>query len=185
MRFYYLLSLYLASPAIAASPSLTSKGCVDASGFESCQNDANKQTSSCISQAKKDNSQKELLACGCQDSVNNYNCYAAYCWNRVWECEYQEYIIAYMQNCLTAKLPVPYFPAPKDAPDACSCNLGKVNIAVNDAIQQAGTCSNNANSGDAGANLQQMEGCSCCELSGTLSRWVLLFCKNCQHANVS
>ncbi|KAJ9637614.1 hypothetical protein, variant [Exophiala oligosperma] len=74
-----------------------------------------------------------------------------------------------MNNCATAKLPVPYFPAPDDATDACSCNLGKVHMAVVDAIQETATCSNNANSGDASSNVQQIQGCNCCEISGALS----------------
>ncbi|KAI8716054.1 hypothetical protein NCS52_00898000 [Fusarium sp. LHS14.1] len=120
--------------------------------------------------ARRDNSQQEILACGCQDYVNNYNCYAAFCWNKVWECDYQEYIVSYLQNCPIAKLPVPYFPALKQAPSSCSCNLGKVYLAIHDAIQQTETCSDTSDSADAGSNLQRMQGCSCCEISGALSR---------------
>ncbi|RSL49065.1 hypothetical protein CEP54_012602 [Fusarium duplospermum] len=100
--------------------SLKSTGCADASGFESCQSTANKKTTTCINQAHRDDSQKAILACGCQDYVNNYNCYAAFCWNKVSECDYQEYIVSYLQNCPIAKLPIPYFPAPNGAPSSCS-----------------------------------------------------------------
>lgn len=165
-----LLPLFsTAALAATGSVTLTSTGCADASGFESCQKQANDQLSSCIAQAKKDNSQTELLACGCQNYVDNYNCYSTSCWNRVWECEYQEYILDYFLSCPIAKLPVPYFPAPNKAPDACSCNLGKVFLAIQDAIQETTTCSNNANSGDAASNVQQIQGCECCEISGALS----------------
>nr|RBQ94008.1 hypothetical protein FVER53263_09992 [Fusarium verticillioides] len=152
-----------------AYASFSSACCADASGFEKCQASASKKTSSCIAQARHDNSQEELLACSCQDYVDNFNCYAAFCWNRVWECEYQEYMVSYFMNCATAKQPVPYFPAPKNAPGACSCNVGQVYLNIQDAIQQTATCSNNADSGDAGSNLQQIEGCNCCEISGALS----------------
>src|SRR5687768_11489535 len=82
-----------------ASSKLSSKGCADSSGLEKCQSAANDATSSCIAQARKDNNQEEILACTCQDYVNNYNCFASHCWNRVWECEYQDYMIGYFQNC--------------------------------------------------------------------------------------
>ncbi|KAF5682445.1 hypothetical protein FCIRC_4999 [Fusarium circinatum] len=169
MKAYGLFLVGLAAIAAAADVTLTSSGCADASGFEKCQASANKKTSSCIAQARHDNSQVELLACGCQDYVDNFNCYAAFCWNRVWECEYQEYMVSYFMNCNIAKQPVPYFPAPKNAQGACSCNVGQVYLNIQDAIQQTGTCSNSANSGDAGSNLQKIEGCNCCEISGALS----------------
>ncbi|KAL6362197.1 hypothetical protein LRP88_04274 [Fusarium phalaenopsidis] len=120
VQAHRLLLLGFAVVATAADVSLKSTGCADAAGFESCQSDADKKTTSCINQAHRDDSQKEILACGCQDYVNNYNCYAAFCWNKVWECDYQEYIVSYLQNCPIAKLPVPYFPAPKQAPSSCS-----------------------------------------------------------------
>ncbi|PTB71722.1 hypothetical protein M440DRAFT_1395438 [Trichoderma longibrachiatum ATCC 18648] len=169
MRLALLPLLTGVALAATGDATLTSTGCADSSGFESCQKQANDKLSSCIAQAKKDNSQQELLACGCQNYVDNYNCYSASCWNRVWECEYQEYIIDYFLNCPIAKLPVPYFPAPNKAPDECSCNIGKVFLAIQEAIQETATCSNNANSGDASSNLQQIQGCDCCEISGALS----------------
>ncbi|RBQ68209.1 hypothetical protein FVER53590_09992 [Fusarium verticillioides] len=169
MKAYASFLVSLSALAATADVTLTSSGCADASGFEKCQASANKKTSSCIAQARHDNSQEELLACSCQDYVDNFNCYAAFCWNRVWECEYQEYMVSYFMNCATAKQPVPYFPAPKNAPGACSCNVGQVYLNIQDAIQQTATCSNNADSGDAGNNLQQIEGCNCCEISGALS----------------
>ncbi|EEU34450.1 uncharacterized protein NECHADRAFT_82281 [Fusarium vanettenii 77-13-4] len=170
VQTHRLTLLGFAVLATAVDVSLKSTGCADAAGFESCQTSANKKTTSCINQAHRDDSQQEILACGCQDYVNNYNCYAAFCWNKVWECDYQEYIVSYLQNCPIAKLPVPYFPAPKQAPSSCSCNLGKVYLAIHDAIQQTETCSDNSDSADAGSNLQRMQGCSCCEISGALSR---------------
>ncbi|RSL55514.1 hypothetical protein CEP53_007070 [Fusarium sp. AF-6] len=167
---HHLLLVSLAVLATATDVSLKSTGCADAAGFESCQGSANKTTTSCINQAHRDDSQKEILACGCQDYVNNYNCYAAFCWNKVWQCDYQEYIVSYLQNCPIAKLPIPYFPAPNRAPNSCSCNLGKVYLAVLDAIQQTETCSGNSDTSDPGSNLQRLQGCSCCEISGALSR---------------
>ncbi|KAK0391550.1 hypothetical protein NLU13_1050 [Sarocladium strictum] len=174
MAVWMILSFLALSLAVQgqAGTTLSSKGCADPSGLEKCQASANDQTSSCIAQANKDNSQRELLACTCVDYVSNYNCFASHCWNRVWECEYQDYMVGYFQNCLTAKTPVPYFPAPDNVPDACSCNLGRVYAALHDAIQESTTCSNNANSGDAGSDLQRMEGCNCCAVGGSIAALV-------------
>lgn len=168
-----MLTLYtvLALGATAlADATLTKYACIDPSGFSSCQSTASQKTSVCIAQAKKDGSQKELLACGCQDSVDNFNCYATHCWNQVWGCQYQNYMVNYFRTCPIAKQPVPYFPIPKDAQGACSCNLGQVFLSYNAAIQQSGQCSQNSQSGDPGSNLQRMQGCSCCQVSGALSR---------------
>ncbi|KAJ4153590.1 hypothetical protein LMH87_010073 [Akanthomyces muscarius] len=126
MRASIYTALAVGAVFVAATVTLTKDGCVDASGFETCQNAATKKTSVCVGQAKRDGSGTELLACGCQDAVDNFNCYAAHCWNQVWGCQYQEYMVQYFRSCAVAKQPVPYFPAPNNAPAACSCNLGKV-----------------------------------------------------------
>lgn len=169
MRHSTFALLSLAASA-SANTTLTSGGCADPSGLDSCLAKSNDQASSCLNQARKDNSQVEVLACGCQNYVNNFNCYAANCWNKVWGCEYQQYMVEYFVNCATAKLDVPYFPAPGNVEAACSCNLGKVFMGVQSAIQESGTCSNNAQGSDPGSNLQRMQGCNCCQVSGALSR---------------
>lgn len=158
---------------VAATVTLTKDGCVDASGFETCQNAVTKKTNACIGQAKKDGSQMELLACGCQDAVDNFNCYATHCWNQVWGCQYQEYMVEYFRICAIAKQPVPYFPAPNHAPAACSCNLGKIFFAFNGAIKQSAQCSSKLTSGDANANVQAIHGCNCCQVSGAFSRYIV------------
>lgn len=168
----FVLAVFAA--AVAADVTLTSSGCVDPSGFSSCQSTASSKTAACIAQAKKDNSQQELLACGCQDAVDNANCYAAHCWNRVYGCQYQEYMVQYFKTCPIAKLPVPYFPAPSNAQAACSCNLGRIFFAYNGAIQQSSKCVSNANGmGDPGKSLQVMQACNCCQVSGAFSRYAI------------
>jgi hypothetical protein len=52
------------------------------------------------------------------------------CWNRVFECKYQQYITEYFDECNLAKFPTSYFPALNNAQDACSCNLGNVVIGI-------------------------------------------------------
>ncbi|KAF8913233.1 hypothetical protein CPB84DRAFT_1841622 [Gymnopilus junonius] len=79
------------------------------------------------------------------------------------------FITEYLVQCPIAKPPIPYFPIPDNAPDSCSCNLGKVNLAITSSAEQGATCSNNANGPDAASNVQEIEGCDCCELSSALS----------------
>lgn len=69
--------------ANAQSKNLTSAGCVDAAGFQKCQDAATTSTAACLAHANADLSQTEILACGCTNYVENYNCYASHCWNRV------------------------------------------------------------------------------------------------------
>lgn len=156
--------------AQSSQVNLTSTNCVDVSGFESCQKDATAKDAACLAQARKDASELEVEACACASYIDNINCAASHCWNRVNECEYQEYVVAYLVNCPIAKTPLPYFPAPDNAPDACSCNVGKVYLAINGSVEQGGKCSSGATGGDAFGNVQKIQGCECCEISGALSR---------------
>lgn len=72
----------------AQTKNLTSDGCIDASGFQKCQDAATAATAACLGHANGDLSQTETLACGCTNYVENYNCYAAHCWNRVGRSRY-------------------------------------------------------------------------------------------------
>ncbi|OBT75494.1 hypothetical protein VF21_04920 [Pseudogymnoascus sp. 05NY08] len=164
-----LLPVFAAIGVATAVVQLTTTGCSDASGLETCLNAVTASTSKCLNHADADASQLETVACGCANYILSYNCYASHCWNRVNECEYQSYIIEYLINLPIAKTPVPYFPTPKGAPDACSCNLGDVYEAIIGSISQSTTCVNNQNGGDALTNVQRIQGCECCEVSAALS----------------
>ncbi|PMD45492.1 hypothetical protein L207DRAFT_481871 [Hyaloscypha variabilis F] len=171
-----LLSFVLLAVCSTASAvlTLTSTGCVDAAGFQTCQNGVTAASYTCLNAST---TQTETLACGCSDYVGNYNCYSAYCWNRVNECEYQEYVVEYLVGCPIAKLPVPYFPTPDNAPDSCSCNVGDVYLAISSNIQQGGTCSTNVSNSSPDAAVQEIQGCECCEVSGALSS-IYAICPN-------
>ncbi|OBT87404.1 hypothetical protein VE02_04167 [Pseudogymnoascus sp. 03VT05] len=138
-----LLPVFAAIGVATAVVQLTTTGCSDPSGLETYA----------------DASQLETVACGCANYILSYNCNASHCWNRVNKCEYQSYIIEYLINCPIAKTPVPYFPTPKGAPDACSCNVGEVYEAIIGSISQSTTCVNNQNGGDALTNVQRIQGC--------------------------
>lgn len=165
-----LLPILAAVGVATAAVQLTTTGCVDPSGLQTCLNGVTATTTACLNQARVDDSQLETLACGCTDYVFRYNCYMAHCWNRVNECEYQGYIAEFLMLCPTAKRPVPYFPAPKGAPDACSCNLGDVLEAITDSITTGTSCTSNQNGGDAVEDVQRIQGCQCCEVSSAISR---------------
>jgi hypothetical protein len=86
---------------------------------------------------------------------------------------YQTYVVEYLAGCSSAKLPVPYFPTPSNAIDACSCNLGDVYLAITGYIQQSANCSMNASTNaatDAVDSVQQIQACECCEISASISR---------------
>jgi hypothetical protein len=83
MHRFGVLLLAFVGLTNAQSKNLTSDGCIDAAGFQKCQGVASVATAACMSHADADLSQTEALACGCTNYVENYNCYAAHCWNRV------------------------------------------------------------------------------------------------------
>jgi hypothetical protein len=83
---------------------------------------------------------------------------------------------------------IPYFPAPKDAPDSCSCNFGTVYGAVRAINRQASSCLNNIKLAPSIAvsgskNFQDENGkfdkesfsqflCECDETEAALSRYI-------------
>lgn len=148
-------------------------GCADDAGFSSCQKQANDHLDKCLQDAKANgNTKAEILSCGCTFYTENINCAATSCWNKVNECNYQIFVTGFLANCPVAKAPIPYFPIAAGAQDACSCNLGKIFLETTQAIQESAACSNSAKGGDAGANVQIIQGCICCEISAALSRSV-------------
>ena len=93
--------------------------------------------------------------------------------NRVWECEYQAYVVEYLDTCPVAKTPIPYFPIPDDAEDACSCNLGEVYEGIYPPLSDVTTCSINAGLVDGFSAQEAYEkGCQCCEMSALISKYV-------------
>lgn len=158
-----------ATAQISSSPVLTINGCVDSPGFATCQQNANDIANTCLNNAKANgNTQVQIEACICAYYTQNINCAAAYCWNRVNECNYQNYVISYLWNCPIARMPIPYFPFEDGAPDSCSCNVGKVFISMTYLAQVATTCSNTPKGNDPVGYIQ---GCTCCRLTGDISRY--------------
>ncbi|CAH0055297.1 unnamed protein product [Clonostachys solani] len=167
---FYLL--WPVAALAATTTNLTTTGCVDTSGLQKCLDKVASTAQTCLDNARKDGSQVETLACGCVFYTDNINCYAASCWNRVYECEYQEYVYEYLKSCDTAKPPLPYFPAPDNAQDACSCNLGKVYETFLNSLNEGTSCikgSSSFGTRDALGSINKMVACQCCAMSGALS----------------
>lgn len=161
--------LFAAAATAASVANLTTTGCADASSLQTCLNKAASISQKCLDAARGND--LATVACGCVFYTNNINCYAANCWNRVYECEYQKYVVQYLSQCDTAKLPLPYFPAPDSAKDACSCNLGKVYEQFLESVVEGGTCASSNARRDALDQLNRVEACECCEMSGGLSAY--------------
>lgn len=70
---------------------------------------------------------------------------------------------------------IPFFPAPDDVPDACSCNLGKIATSLNRAVDELDTCiERNQEIWDSLSIDEQgvfIKACKCCSQSGILSRY--------------
>jgi hypothetical protein len=172
MKVVLLYLLWPLAALAATTTNLTTTGCVDASGLQKCLDNVASTAQTCLDNARKAGSQAETIACGCVYYTDNVNCYAASCWNRVYECEYQKYVYEYLKNCETAKLPLPYFPAPDNAPDACSCNLGKVYQTFLNSLNEGTSCikgSSSFGARDALGSINKMVACECCAMSGALS----------------
>ncbi|OQD86140.1 hypothetical protein PENANT_c008G06262 [Penicillium antarcticum] len=170
--------------------------CTDSKGMTSCYKDADIEYTSCVnnncvggSQACHDscggsvtcmNKQCPSLgmdcinACECQRSAHQIDCASASCWNEVYSCEYQNTVGDFFALCTNPNYDtVPFWPAPDDAPDACSCNLGKIEKKEHLIALQMTECSNNM------TNLNQItktdaiadygQACMCCGMSAIIS----------------
>ncbi|KAK9326822.1 hypothetical protein V1520DRAFT_376679 [Lipomyces starkeyi] len=148
----------------------SSSSCVDSAGFSACYAKATDSASACINAAGSD---MAVIACGCAEYVSLISCVATSCWNQVYSCEYQKLVIEYLEYCPVAGLPVPFFPPPNNAAEACSCNLGKVYVAVNNSISEVTQCETrlitNPLSSNIGNGVQEDIACICCGESAAIS----------------
>jgi hypothetical protein len=92
----------------------------------------------------------------------------------VYSCEYQNTVLELGGNCIDEKFEnVPFFPAPENAPGACSCNLGKLVTSLNRAVDELDLCiDRNQETWDSLSFDEQMifgKACKCCSESGILS----------------
>ncbi|KAK9323674.1 hypothetical protein V1517DRAFT_243301, partial [Lipomyces orientalis] len=144
----------------------SSDTCVDPDGYTACYNDASDVAFQCMNGT---DSNQLVQACGCVEYVDVMNCIASHCWNQVYSCAYQELVIDYIRYC-PHNDQIPFFPPPDDASGACSCNVGKIFLAVNNSIAETASCNNAAAAvSDPSQGLQLDAACACCGESASLS----------------
>lgn len=107
-----------------AQTNITSHACASGSEYNSCNRKVADDWSSCIRDCNGNGDC--IVDCGCTSHQNYINCMAQTCWNQVYSCEYQLFIQQYFAICPSAREPIPFWPAPDNAPNRCSCDLGKV-----------------------------------------------------------
>ena len=89
---------------------------------------------------------------------------------------------AYFAQCPTASEPIPFWPAPDNAPTGCSCNLGKVLQSVIKAQMEHNACITDSSSMSVIELANKDTACGCCEVSAGLSAYVSsysLFFRSC------
>lgn len=100
---------------------------------------------------------------------------------QVYQCEYQEYAIQYISECSSGlrTVDIPFFPFPDNAPGSCSCNLGKLYLAVNGSENEGANCVSSISNGvladpdkDPVITANMQEACACCGESGAISAYV-------------
>ncbi|KAE9378938.1 hypothetical protein N431DRAFT_478054 [Stipitochalara longipes BDJ] len=168
--FFYIL---LALPLAQSQFTLTSDGCVDASGFDSCMSSVTASVQQCVQKNCNGGTCNDYNDCGSNDS-NCYsacicggyqswiNCALSHCWNRTYSCEVQDYIISAVQQCdfaLSINYP-PYFPSPAGQPGACSCQIGIIFTFIEEMVANINKCTSKGSSSAS---------CYCCGASQALS----------------
>ncbi|KAL2828084.1 hypothetical protein BJY01DRAFT_255497 [Aspergillus pseudoustus] len=125
-RSSFLLAAALSISAVQAqnATTLTATGCVDSSGMEDCLNTANSRWNECTSNAGND---QQVIACSWGQSTDQIACTLQSCWNKVYSCEYQVLVGSLLNQQLTQPAnPIPFWPAPDNAPGGCDCNFGQI-----------------------------------------------------------
>lgn len=103
----------------------TGQGCVDPNGYLQCYSDNADKLTSCMDNAQKtctgDTLTECQLACGDTQMAANIGCWLTSCWNQVYSCAYQETVLQYLTGADLEQgpTPVPYYPAPDNAPGGC------------------------------------------------------------------
>ncbi|KAF4995604.1 hypothetical protein FDECE_12747 [Fusarium decemcellulare] len=180
---FLLTSLLIVTPGLAAKVGLFDSGdCVDPSGMEKCYGTASNEALRCYDSKKceeeeegeeEDGLSQCALSCRCLQSQDEINCALSHCWNKVYSCEYQQTVGELAGYCSESDWEaIPFYPAPDDAPAACSCNLSQLRMAKKRLINETDSCANNIGSLSA-RDLDDfgdvLETCQCCSISGFLS----------------
>ncbi|KAF7713889.1 Uncharacterized protein PECH_006744 [Penicillium ucsense] len=165
-----------------AQTNITASQCVAQSVYSDCNRNVANKWQSCINSCNGNGNC--LVDCGCTAHQEYINCMAQSCWNQVYSCEYQLFVQQYFAVCPSASEPIPFWPAPDNAPNRCSCNLGKVLSntlsARNDQVNCASKIANQAVNIPDITNINNLPNsvqdivktateCACCGASASLS----------------
>ncbi|KAJ5806204.1 uncharacterized protein N7503_003806 [Penicillium pulvis] len=162
---------------------ITASACAASSVYSTCNRDVADKWSSCLSKCNGDANCS--VDCGCVAHQEYINCMAHSCWNQVYSCEYQLFVQQYFAICPSAIEPIPFWPAPDDAPNRCSCDLGKVLQSTLTARKEQVSCimnvtdqivntatsavTNLGNLANIANNAYTATECACCGSSASLS----------------
>ncbi|KAJ5092182.1 hypothetical protein NUU61_007052 [Penicillium alfredii] len=165
-----------------AQTNITSNVCADSSSFSKCNGNVASKWRSCVNDCNGNGNC--IVDCGCSSHQDYINCMAQSCWNQVYSCEYQLFVQQYFAVCPSAVEPIPFWPAPDNAPHRCSCSLGKVLQTTLSARKEQLSCMRNVtdrtktdlsdlpNLPDLGNGLdiaKRASECACCGASASIS----------------
>ncbi|KAJ5340546.1 hypothetical protein N7541_009670 [Penicillium brevicompactum] len=120
----FLPAIAAFSGLASAQTNITEKSCASSSDYSRCNRDVADKWSSCVRNCNSNGNC--IVDCGCESHRKYINCMAESCWNQVYSCKYQLFIQQYFAICPSAHEPIPFWPAPDNAPNRCSCDIGKV-----------------------------------------------------------
>ncbi|KAJ5180432.1 hypothetical protein N7492_003642 [Penicillium capsulatum] len=164
-----------------AQTNITESACADGSNFSSCNRKVADKWSSCVKDCNGNGNC--IVDCGCTGHQEYINCMAQSCWNQVYSCEYQLFVQQYFAVCPHAVEPIPFWPAPDNAPNRCSCDLGKVTQNTLASRKSQLSCMKNvtdhpvrdipdlSNLGHGLDIAKQASECACCGASASISAY--------------
>ncbi|KAJ5782831.1 hypothetical protein N7457_004605 [Penicillium paradoxum] len=168
-----------------AQTNITEKDCASTSEYSKCNRDVADKWSSCIKDCRGDGNC--IVDCGCESHQKYINCMAESCWNQVYSCKYQLFVQQYFAVCPSAKEPIPFWPAPNNAPNRCSCDLAKITQRTLSSRNEQIKCMNNVTNNisddiSKGPDLSNLSNgldianrasdCACCGASASISAHV-------------
>ncbi|KAL5363436.1 hypothetical protein BJX96DRAFT_155728 [Aspergillus floccosus] len=161
-----LLALEGANLTFAQS-NIAADVCVDPEAFTSCTEKALTDSKQCTDVCSVSTTCVQVCSCVMHQAF--IKCVAESCWNQAYSCEYGNLVASYFAKCPTAAKPIPFWPAPDNAPGGCSCNLGKVLQSMINAQTEYNTCITDRNSSSVTELGNKDTACGCCEVSTGLS----------------
>jgi hypothetical protein len=93
---------------------------------------------------------------------------------QVYSCEYQNLVLQYLNVCPSAREPIPFWPAPPNAPAACSCNLGRMSDYIRNITDEQVSCFSQVTSSTTAEGVEvtrRASGCACCGASARYSAY--------------